>query len=173
MKAIVVLFSFVVMAGSICAAESEQPVEDFSLLDMQGNIHRMSEYSSSRGIVFLSSSSECPMSKEISAAYSKIESRFFDLRFKFMELNFGEVDGVSPGRRQQDVDIPVLLDENRLVSRSLGIRKTNEVLVFDPKTFQVIYRGQPDHNLEVALFTILAGEEVMNAISNGPGCEVD
>jgi hypothetical protein len=37
----------------------------------------------------------------------------------------------------------------------------------------VIYRGSADSHLELALFSILAGEQVMNSIGNASGCEID
>lgn len=175
MKTLAVLSSFFMMTASAWAAESEQRVGDFTLLDQRGETHQMSLYNSRRGIVLLTSSSECPMSEEVAAGYSQINTRFSDLGFEFMILDIStsiELGSTVEKFGQHDLELPVLMDVGRTVSESLGVRKTDEVLVFDPKSFSVIYRGYVDGNLEVALFSILAGEEVMNSISSSSGCEL-
>ena len=82
-------------------------------------------------------------------------------------------DRVSREIDKLGLDLPVLMDENLLFSKFLRISKTNEISVYDPKTSSVIYRGSADRNLEVALFSILAGEQVMNSLSNTSGCEIN
>lgn len=176
MRTLTALCSLLLMIGTVCAEEAEQRVGDFSLLDQRGDLHQMSQYKNRRGVVFLTSSSECPLPSEIITVYSQIEINLLDLGFEFMLLNLStstKRDGVGREMNLLDLDIPVLMDENRLVSRSLGVRRTNEVLVFDPKSFTVIYRGSADRNLELALFSILAGEEIMNSISTASGCEIN
>ena len=176
MKTLTALSSLLLMIGSVFAEEAEQQVGDFSLLDQRGDLHQMSQYNNRRGIVLLTSSSECPLSSAMVTVYSQLEINLLDLGFKFMVLDLGstsERDRISREISPLDLDIPVLLDENRTVSKSLGVRGTNEALVFDPKSLKVIYRGAVDRHLELALFSILAGEEVMNSVSNASGCEID
>ena len=38
-------------------------------------------------------------------------------------------------------DIPILMDSNQLVGESLGVTRSAEVFVIDPKTWKVAYRG--------------------------------
>jgi peroxiredoxin len=175
MKNLAALCVLLMMTGSIRAAEPGQRVEDISLYDQHGDLHQLSRYSNRNSIVLLTSSNECPLSSEIATAYASIESRFFDLGFVFMLLDSSTAtdrDTVNREISQLGLQLPVLMDENQRVSQSLGVRKTDEVLVFDPKTLTVAYRGSVDRNLEMALFTLLAGEEVMNSVSNTSGCEI-
>ncbi len=176
MKYSIPLTTMLMLTGLAWSAESEQRIGDFSLLDQNGNVHQMSRYSNRRGIVLLTGTSECPMPPEIAAAYSQIKLTVVDLGFEFMVLSSSrstEHGRVSRELIQLGLDLPVLQDDTRRVSASLGVRKTGEVIVFDPKSLTVIYRGSADHILELALFSILAGEEVMNSIDNSPGCEID
>lgn len=176
MKALAAVCSLFFAIGSVCAVESEQRVGDFSLFDQRGDFHQMSKYHNRKAVVLLTTSSECPMAPELATVYTQIQSRFFDLSFEFMLLNSRpstDPNRVSREISQQKLGLPILMDENHLVSESLGVRRAGEVLVFDPKSFKVIYRGSADGNLEVALFSILAGEEVMNSIGSARGCEID
>lgn len=158
------------------AGEAGKQVGDFSLVDQHGNVHQMSLYNNRRGIVLLTSSSDCSMSEEISSTFSRIQNNLVDLGFEFMLLNSStaaDSDRLRQEIRQLNLNLPVLIDENLLMSEFLGVRKTNEVIVYDPKSLSVIYRGSADRNLQLALFSILAGKQVMNSISNSSGCEID
>ena len=53
----------------------------------------------------------------------------------------------------------MLVDDARVISAALGIEKTGEVLIFNPKSFIVEYRGAIA-GLEAAIQEVLAGEEV-------------
>ena len=54
--------------------------------------------------------------------------------------------------------IPVLFDKNQLVSRSISLNKEGEVLVIDPKTWNIVYRGTPDSNYWKALDNLIHGK---------------
>ncbi len=60
------------------------------------------------------------------------------------------------------VDIPILMDDARLISESLGIERTGEVLIYNPRSFTVEYRGSVAAS-EQAIQEILAGQQVSNA----------
>ena len=176
MRNSITVCAMLMLTGLAWSAESEQRIGDFSLLDQNGVAHQMSNYSNRKGIVLLTAASECPLSPEIVANYLQINSTVVDLGFEFMVLSSSrptEADKESHEIERLGSDLPVLLDETRRVSASLSVRKSGEVIVFDPKSFSVIYRGSADHTLELALLSILAGDEIMNSIDNAPGCEID
>ncbi|HJO11914.1 MAG: redoxin domain-containing protein [Gammaproteobacteria bacterium] len=176
MKIPIILYSLLLITGSVWAAEAEKQAADFSLFDQRGDFHQMSSYNDRKGIVLLSRNSECPSPADIVNAYSQIKTKFVDLGFEFMMINSStstDRDRVSREIDKLGLDLPVLMDENLLFSKFLRISKTNEISVYDPKTSSVIYRGSADRNLEVALFSILAGEQVMNSLSNTSGCEIN
>ncbi len=174
MKILRLLCALLVLPAPTWAAEAGDQAGDFSLLDQHGNVHQVSLYNHRRAIVLLTSSSDCSMPEEISRAFSKIQNNLVDLGFEFMLLNSSSA--ANSGRLRQEIrqlELPVLIDENLLVSEFLGVRTSNEVVVYDPKSFSVIYRGAADRDLQLALFSILAGKPVMNSISNSSGCEID
>ena len=69
------------------------------------------------------------------------------------------------------VDIPVLMDDARLISQALGVARVGEVLLFDPKRFTVEFRGSVTA-AEGAIEQILAGEEVSPALVETSGMAV-
>ena len=176
MKTLIALSLLLMLAGSVRAAEPGQRAGDFSLFDQHGDLHQMSRYANNKAIVLLTNNSVCSLSAKTARAYSRIEARFFDLRFVFMLLNSSTAtnrDAVDREISQLGMELPVLMDDNQQVSQSLGVWQTDEVLVFDPKTFNVMYRGSADSNLEMALYSLLAGKEVMNSVSNTSGCVIE
>jgi hypothetical protein len=72
-------------------------------------------------------------------------------------------DAVQKQVEAYGVDIPVLMDDTQLPSEAMGIKKTGEVLLLDPKTFTVLYRGTADKHLVNAIEAILADKPVKKA----------
>jgi hypothetical protein len=86
-----------------------------------------------------------------------------------------------------NMDIPILVDDTQLIGESLGLVRTGEVFVIDPKTWKVVYSGplndrltyekqkaQAKNNYLVdALDNMLAGEEVQVTGAHAVGCLIN
>ena len=85
------------------------------------------------------------------------------------------------------IDFPILKDEDQTVAKSLGVERTAEVFIIDPRTNETVFRGPindalgyetqrtrvDNHYLTDALDTILAGGVVdMDEIPDSKGCLV-
>ena len=44
-------------------------------------------------------------------------------------------------------DLQILIDETQLISEALGVDRTADVFVVDPKNWQLVYRGPMDDRL--------------------------
>jgi len=64
--------------------------------------------------------------------------------------------------------VPVLVDDNQIVSESLGVTRSGEAFVINPKTWQVVYHG-PAASLPTALDAVLAGQPAPAAAGAGAG----
>ena len=86
-----------------------------------------------------------------------------------------------------NINFPILKDEDQSVARSLGVERTAEVFIVDPRTREVLFRGPIDDSLGYeaqresanhtylrdALDTVLKGEQVnMDEIPDSKGCLV-
>jgi len=69
-------------------------------------------------------------------------------------------------------DIPVLIDDVQAVSESIGIEKIGEAVIYDPKSFRVVYRGAADKPFADALAQVVAGEQVSTAYVAAQGQDV-
>lgn len=133
-------------------------VGDFSLLDQLGNHHQISWYDDHSAIAFMAYAAK-------DAASTAALTRFLDLQEKYAErgIQFFLIDPMGKLNRDEvaaeldanSAPIAALMDDAQVVSESLGITHTAQALLFDPKTFQLSYRGLVDASFEQALLATL------------------
>lgn len=146
MKYIYLLISLMIFASSV-QASADRGVGDFALIDHQGVFHQLSRYSDHQAVVLYSYGSNCDVS---SGALDKLN--FLREKYAGRGIAFLMIDaipdetraGVAESLGKHRNDIPVLMDTSQLVSYSLHIDRTGEVLVVDPKRMQLVYRGAID-----------------------------
>jgi hypothetical protein len=83
------------------------------------------------------------------------------------------------------IDFPIIKDEGQALAKALGVERTAEVFIVNPRTRKVLYRGPindqlgyetqrnnaSEHYLKDALDTVLTGAKVdMNNIPDSKGC---
>lgn len=165
------LLALVVVPALASAADR---VGDFSLLDQDGYFHNMSWYDDHVAIALLVQTND---SKETAAAisgYEALRAKYEAAGIEFMMINplgLDNREAVKARLAEYGVDIPVLMDDSRVVSEALGIDKTGEVFLFNPKSFMVEFRG-PVAAAEQAITELLAGKPVSNAMVATTGSPV-
>jgi len=176
------------------AAESAsaQPmrVDNFMLADanLEGHeLHRMSDKSA---IVLITQMNGCPISRSQAPAYKELQQQFAGKNVEFMMLNSSLQDkreAIVQEAKDAGYDMPILMDSNQLVGESLGVQRTAEVYVIDPKTWQVVYHGPVDDRSDYgggqkkvehrfaadALTALLDGKPVQQASVASKGCLID
>jgi hypothetical protein len=147
-------------AAADVVAQTGQRVGDFALLDHKGFFHHMSWYDNRKAIVLLVQSNQ---SAAFRAALPEFESQHRARQddFQFFMLNpLGESRAsVSMAVGAVGDQLPVLIDDAQIVAESLGVTMAGEALVYDPRTFRLVYRG-PVSGLGAALTDLQAGRSV-------------
>lgn len=163
--------AFAVGTGQGFAAER---VGDFSLLDQDGLFRHMAWYDNNKAIALLVHANGDAATRSALNSYKTLQQQYEDQGIVFMMINpLGEQRAlVKSDAADLGSEIPVLIDDAQLVSESLGVDKTGEVFLFDPKSFRVIYRGPADQSLEDALAEVVAGEEVSNPVVAAQGTAI-
>ena len=147
------------LANTVSAAER---VGDFSLLDHQGYHHSMSWYDDHKTIALLVQANDSDASAAAAADFVALEAQYEDAGVEFFMINpMGKKNRAAVAAKLADygVDMPVLMDDARVISEALGIERTGEVILFNPSQFTVDYRGSVD-GAKNAIDEILAGEAV-------------
>lgn len=138
-------------------------VGDFSLLDQQGYFHNMAWYDDHAAVALLVQDNDSAATAAAVPAYLSLKNEFDELGIEFMMINpmgHGDREAVAAKLAEWGAEgIPVLMDDARMISRDLGIERAGEVVLFDPESFTVVYRGSVEA-AQQAMQDVLAGRTV-------------
>ncbi len=167
-----------------------KPIKDFTLVDQTGATHSLSDYASKDYIVMYIHGSGCPIARLSVPEYQEIAQNYRSKNIEFLMLNSFIQDDMTRIQKEAaefKIDFPILKDEDQTIAKSLGVERTAEVFVIDPRTRETVFRGPindalgyetqrtkvDNHYLKDALETILAGGVVdMDDIPDSKGCLV-
>ena len=150
-------------------------VGDFSLLDQNGYFHQMSWYDDNKAIVLLVQATGDTDSHKRLADFKSLNASFGAQGIEFFMINplgLNDRDAVKVEMAALAIDVPVLMDDARLISEALGIDKVGEVLVYNPKSFTVEFRGPMGPALTTALTDIVAGRDLQTTNVTASGTPV-
>lgn len=183
----VFLFLACTLAGAASMAAETPKIGDFSLLDHQGKFHQLSWYGDQKAIVIFIQGNGCPIARNGVPTLKAIRDEYESQDVAFFMLNpqtQDNRDSIAKEAEEFGYDFPILVDEAQLVAESLGVDRTSEVFVIDPKTMTVVFRGPIDdrlgyesqkpeaqnHYLKDALDAFLSGQAVAENSLAVPGC---
>jgi len=168
-KSLVVLLSTLLATFSTITNAGER-IGDFALIDNQGTFHHMAWYDDHSAVVILPQAVDAT-DKAALEAITQLHAQYDAQGVEFFLLNPGLQDraAVTAGTQALSTDLPVLMDDTQLVAEALGLTKLNEVVVYDPESFELLYRGPTGSALEAAIQGALAGEslELTEVAANG------
>lgn len=164
-------------------------VENFALLDAQGNFHELHRYGDAKAIVLYVQGNGCPIVRHGATDYRKVAEEFGPEGVRFFMINATGRDSREEIRREAEefrFPTPVLVDEQRIVSDALELNRTAEVLVIEPASWRVVYRGRindrmhyeaqkpeaTENDLANALNDVLAARPVARSDVPSPGCAI-
>ncbi|MBL4819954.1 MAG: redoxin domain-containing protein [Gammaproteobacteria bacterium] len=157
------LLSLLFVAATGQAADR---VGDFSLLDQAGYFHSMSWYDDHVAIAFLVQANDSEDTAKAIQPFSALKARYDSQGIEFMMINpmgRSNRDDVQAKLNEYGIDVPVLMDDSQVISQAMGIDRTGEVLVYDPRSFTIVYRG-PVAESEQALKEQIDGRTVSHSV---------
>jgi peroxiredoxin len=173
-------------AGPAVALAPGQHVADFTLTDQSGASHELYGLSAKKAIVIMTQSNGCPIVRLAVPALREIREKYRSQDIEFLLLNPTVQDTQESVRKEVaefGFDLPVMLDGTQKVGESLGVNRTAEVYVIDPKSWQLVYHGpiddrlsyesqRPAHHqyLSDAIDAVLSGKSPAVTSVNSPGC---
>jgi peroxiredoxin len=177
------------LAGQAWAVNPGQVVDNFRLLDQNGKSHELYYSSDMKAVVLMVHGNGCPIVRQAVPALREIREKYQSQGVEFLLLNSNlqdKRDDVAAESKEFNVDFPILLDEAQLIGEQLGVVRTSEVFVIDPKGWKLVYRGPMDdrlsyekqrpaskHYLTDALDAVVAGKPVKVSKADGVGCLVN
>lgn len=177
------------LTAQVLAIEPGQRVDNFRLLDQQGKSHELYYLSDMKAVVLMVQGNGCPIVRQALPALAEVRARYQSQGVEFLLLNSNLQDTrelVAKEASDFKIDFPILLDESQLIGEALGVVRTSEVFVIDPKGWKLKYRGPMDdrlsyerqrpaknHYLTDALDAVVAGKPVQTPHADGVGCLVN
>jgi peroxiredoxin len=194
----VVSLSYAGLSGANPSAAVKAPadvalpttVDDFRLTDQNLHSHELRQLGDASAVVLITQQNNCPVSRNNATAVKALQDEFAGKGVEMFMLNS------TPSDKREEIlaeaqaygyTLPILMDTNQLVGEQLGVTRTAEVIVIDPKTWKIVYRGPIDDRVTYerqkasaehtwakdALDAQLAGKPVAVARVEAVGCIVD
>jgi hypothetical protein len=173
-------------------AASSKParVDNFMLVDAQKlEAHELYRLADAKAIVLVSTGVGCPIARAMTPALKALRDKYAaqGVEVMLVDSNLQDSrDAIAAEAKEYGIDVPILMDSNQLVGESLGVTRTAEVFVINPKTWQVAYHGPLDDRSDYgvqkaaskqfaddALAAVLAGKPAPEATQASKGCLVD
>ncbi len=150
-----------VLSLSASGAMAAERVGDFSLLDQNGVFHHMAWYDDHKAIAFLVQVNGSAQTREALADYQALQQQFDAQGIEFMLINpLGQSrDSVKQESGALGVSLPILIDDAQIIAEAMGIDKSGETFLYDPRSFEILYRG-PVSALDEAVSDVIAGRAV-------------
>ena len=175
-------------AESVVATPSE--ADNFRLTDQKLESHELHRMADASAVVILTQANGCPVSRNTGASLKALQAAYAGKGVEFMMLNSNPQDSreeIVAEAKAYGYDLPILLDRDQLVGEQLGVTRTAEAIVLDPKTWKIIYRGPIDDRVTYerqkakadhtwakdALDAFLAGKPVAVAKQAAVGCLIN
>lgn len=179
------------VAASVAVADGWlRSIPEFELTDHLGEVHTLDTYKDNKYVVFYVQGVGCPIARLALPNYREVRAEYASENIVFAMFNSNIQDDLPRIAREAEefgIDFPVLKDQDQALAKALGVERTAEVFIIDPRTRDVLYRGPindqlgyetqrneaREHYLKDALNTVLAGGVVdMENIPDSKGCLV-
>jgi peroxiredoxin len=189
-KQLLSILSLALLAGPALALAPGDIVDNFKLADQNGKSHELYRSSDKKAIVVMIQGNGCPIVRHAMHALKDIRAKYESQGVEFLLLNSNLQDNretIAAEAKEFEYDIPILLDQTQRVGEALGVQRTSEVFVINPRGWKLAYRGPLDDRVSYekqrpkatntylidALDDMLAGRAVRVAKAEGVGCIVN
>ena len=188
-RLIVALAAVTVSAASM-GDEWLRSIPEFELTDHLGEAHTLETYEGYDYVVFYVQGVGCPIARIALPNYRAVRDEFADKNIEFTMFNSNIQDSlprIAKEAGEFGIDFPIMKDEGQHLAKALGVERTAEVFIVNPRSREVLFRGpindqlgyEPqrneasEHYLKDALNTVLSGGVVnMDNIPDSKGCLV-
>ncbi|WP_293902486.1 hypothetical protein [Phenylobacterium sp.] len=132
-------------AGTIGAPVATSSVDDFVLPDQNFLAHQLYRMADAKAVVLITYASGDAAVRKDAAAYRALQAAYGakGVELFLLDSRLGETrERVNADARAAGLSgLPILFDYEQLAGEQLGVTRAGEVIVVDPRTWKVAYRG--------------------------------
>ena len=174
----------------LATASAVASVDNFRLIDHHGDSHELYYYSDASAIVVMIHGNGCPIVRNLLPDFEAVRADYEPKGVRFFLLNSNLQDSFEAIRKEAEewgVNSPILVDETQLIGESLELTRTAEVLLIDPKSWELVYRGPLNDRVDFerqldsprnvhlrnSLDALLSGSEIIETEIPTKGCLIN
>ncbi|NKB97386.1 MAG: hypothetical protein GKR90_02645 [Pseudomonadales bacterium] len=159
---------FLVLSASASALAPNERVGNFRLFDQAGGSHHLHYFSDKKAVVLLVQDLSCEASTAAHQGINTLASSYGeDVEYFVINSTSDRAEiAASSGEAR------VLVDDAQLVGRTMDLSRAGEVLVVNPESWTLAYRGDASDGLPEALEAVVAGEPVTQSRTQAKGCDI-
>ncbi len=164
--------------------------ENFVLIDHKGKAHELYYNRDANAVVIVAQGNGCQIVRSNLEDLRAIRDDYEGKGVTILMLNANVQDtpkAIAAEAEEWGVDFPIMKDRTQMIARSLKLVRTGEVLVINPKTWQIVYRGpisdrvhferQKEQASETyvrdTLDALITGKSVTPTTVSAPGCIIN
>jgi hypothetical protein len=182
------VLGFFLLCPSLQASPSK--VDNFVLLDHRGEAQELYYDKDARAIVLIVQGNGCQIIRSLTPDFKSLQEDYARKGVRMMMINANLQDdraSIAKEAQEWDLDMPILQDTAQIIGRSLELTRTGEVLIIDPRSRELVYRGALNDRVDYerqkknasatyvrdVLDNIIKGRPVAYSEVNGPGCLIN
>jgi hypothetical protein len=158
-------------SASPVAATAPARVGNFLLVDQNLEAHELYRLGDAPAVVLITQQNGDSAVQTLTPQINKLAADYGARGVEFMMLNSSlkdSMEAIQAETAKTGLKVPVLMDGNQIIGESLGVSRSAEAIVLNPKTWQVVYRGAVA-GMPAALDAMLAGKPVTVAAAAPAG----
>jgi len=173
-----------VAATSQLRADEPKKIENFSLEDVNGVKHALTDYTKYKAVVLMFIATQCPVSNAYNTRMAALDNDYKDKGVVFLGINSNKAESIDEIRnhaKEHGFGFAILKDPDNKIADKLEASVTPEIYVLNPE-LELLYHGRIDDNsrgtnitsqdLRTALNEILAGKPVSVSRTKAFGCTI-
>jgi peroxiredoxin len=168
-----------VLSGSVFALSPGDTVEDFRLNDQAGQSHELYYLSDMKAVVLMAHGDGCAIARSTAKSLGELRASYQARGVEILAIDSNLKDtpeSIAKEAQASGIELPILTDPLQLIGESLGFTRNGEVLIVNPQTWKVLYRGASlgsSNDVADALDAALNGTPVKVAHTDAAGCNID
>lgn len=176
--------------AALASAARPAGIDNFVLADSERVSHELYRMRDAKVVVLVTQANGCPIVRNLAPPLRELTAKYEGRGVRFLMLNSAiqdSVEAIAKEKAEFAFDAPILKDADQRVGEQLGVTRTAEFIVVDPKTWEIAYRGPLDDRLDYgsqkaradhtwaadAIDATLAGRPAVAATKQTAGCLID
>jgi peroxiredoxin len=166
------------------SADEPKKIENFTLEDVNGAKHALTDYTAYKAIVLMFISTQCPVSNGYNTRMAALYNDYKDNGVVFLGINSNKAESIDEIRshaKEHGLGFTILKDPDNKIADKLQANVTPEIYLLNPE-LELLYHGRIDDNsrgtnitsqdLRTALNEMFAGKPVSVSRTKAFGCTI-